>query len=89
MSTRHRAAPRLRIDGALELELDDVADHGGAGAAQLLGDVEGGHRGDEHHGDAGDDAGHGQGQDDAGGRPAGCSQPRSCCGLNEPGVELA
>ena len=45
------------------LPLDDVADEHDLAIAQLLGDVEGAHRGDQHHGDAGDHPGQAQGPD--------------------------
>ena len=48
---------KIRIVALLELPLDNVADQHSVGAAQLLGNVEGGHSRHEDHGDTGQNAG--------------------------------
>ena len=58
-----KCSAQIGIVALLELALDDVADEHRVGAAQLLGNVEGGNGGHEDHGDAGKDAGNGKGQD--------------------------
>ena len=89
MSMRLMAAPRFWLMEPLNWQLDDVAYHGVVRAAQLLRDVEGGHRGHEDHGDAGDYAGHGQGQYDPAEAPGALSQPRSCAASMSRGSSLA
>ena len=52
------------ISAAQKLHVDEVAQQEGLAAAQQPGDGEGGHRWDEHHGDAAEDPRQGQGKDD-------------------------
>ena len=66
---QHQRQRRAEVEvdgGAGKVALDGVADELEAPAAQLLGDVEGAHRGHEYHGDTGDDAGERQRHDDPG-----------------------
>ena len=59
------------------LPLDSVADEEELAVAELLGNVEGADRRDEHHGDAGDDARQAQRPDDAAQNTARRCSPRS------------
>ena len=63
--TKRDGRAQLGIVGAAqELLFDQVAQQHLGAAAQQTGDGEGGHGGDEHHGDAGEHPGQRQGQDD-------------------------
>ena len=53
--------PRV-IGGPHELHLNEVAQQQALAAAQQTGDDKGGHRGNEHHGHAGEHAGQGEGE---------------------------